>query len=306
MSLNLEQQLAVEVFIPRVQQLSQGAGILDGCFTEEGTIIGNEVHFPVMGRSRMVPKVHRGKVVPANVGYARPKATMRDYHLAELTDAFEDIKTNVSEREALARNFAMAGGRQKDQFGIYGLAETPTILGQTRETVSIGANPNTAFDITAKDLTRPSRAIGQAKARLLDNEVMENQPFYFLGPAPWYESFAADESFASTRYVDGKVTESGRMPAGHGVMLKFMGSRVDAATDIDDAAKGGWDSAGGIGYMWAQSAVGRMVGMTSTIRVDWLPDYTSHVTVMTLSMGAKQIDPYGVIAIINGPTGFVT
>ena len=307
MSRHLVDELAVTEFISEVATQMQGSEMLAGTTRERSNVEGTEVKWPIIGRSRMVPKTHRADVLPANVPYDRPTSTMSDWHIAEFTDVFEDVKTNVDERKELAKTFALAAGRQKDEFRISALASNPTVLGKARTTIQVGSSANTQFDVredpgTTPGNTKPAHLIGNAKGVLLNNECMPNDEYYALLPAPWYRSFASDPAFASQFYNQGQVSRTGMMPPGHGVDLKFMGLRTDSASDVTDPAKGGWNSAAGVGYVFAKSAIGIAMAKNPTIEVHYWPIKTSYLTILTLSMSSLMIDPLGVVRIENGPT----
>ena len=304
----------IEEFLAEAQHVYQGASMLRAGARQKRGVVGNQVHFPLMGKVRAVPKTHRAPVIPANPQWARPTANLSDWHVADLTDVFEDIKTNVDERANLAKSFMMAIGRQEDQFvldAVGRLAATQSLAGaDARTDVEVGGTDPTPFNVstTVSGTSRPSGLIGACLARLLNNEVPENGDFMAVLPAFWYEAFASDEAIANKFYGETDVQRQGlkgRRLVSHGIELVFLGDRTDSASDINTVGQGwrGTGSAVGqvFGYVWEKNAIGLAYGMDPTLKVDWEPMYTSWLTCMGFSAGSTPIDTGGIVRITNGP-----
>ena len=296
MSRNIS-NVAITHFDSMVKQAYQGSSKLRGSVRTKRGVVGKEAKFPVMGRVRAVQKIPRAPVIPANATWEHVTATISDWHVADLTDVFEDSKTNVDERENLATSFMRAIGRQEDQFVIAALA------GATAgSTVDI---PGTAFDPKLDTITnaRPSKLIGACMSALLDKEVPEDGDFTALLPAIWYDDFAADPTIASKDYGPGMVSVKGMksLVTSHGVELVFMGDRRTSASDIGTLGAG-WNSKAGLGYMWEKQAVGMAYGKDPKLDVDWIAERTSWLTCMAFSAGAIAIDAEGIVDITGGPT----
>ena len=304
MAANTISAVFIEHFIREAKLVYQGASLLKGTARVKRGIIGNKVHFPLLGHLRMVPKVHRAPVTPANAQWTRPEAEMSDWILAELTDVFENVKSNVDERRDLARAIMLAVGRQEDQFYLKALRDA----GSGFATVPVGSSPGTAFDPTAGTRQgttfsniRPSYLLGAAKQALLDNEVGENVQLTALLPAIWYNAFAADPNIASADYGPTKVQRTGMMPPSHRIRLIFMGDRKTKATDVSNVGAG-WSSGGGEGFVYAHDALGLGYGMNPRLKVDWIAERQSWLICAGLSAAAVAIDPRGIAKITNGPT----
>ena len=299
----------IEEFVAEAEQVHQGSSMLRHTCRIKRGVVGTTVHFPLMGRTRAVPKTHRGRVIPANVPWHRPDCTLSDWHVAELTDVFEDIKTNVDERANLARSFMMAIGRQEDQFVIDALENAATSGQGTVSEVSVGAS----FAPRASNVgpSRPSGLIAAGLERMLTNEVPENGDFFALLPAAWYPAFVADEVNINKFYGETDLERrglKGRKLMSHGVELIFMGDRRASASNVSNVGDGyGTDTglvAGGAsfsGWMWEKNSLGLAYGKDPSLDVDWLPDYTSWLTCMAFSAGATAIDNLGIVKL-NGPT----
>ena len=315
-------QVFIEEFLAEAQHVYQGASMLrDGARIKRG-VVGNKVHYPFLGAVRAVPKTHRAPVIPANPQWGRPEAELSDWHVADLTDVFEDIKTNVDERANLAKSFMMAIGRQEDMFVIQALesaAATAATLQRMPSTISLMKagrvnarfNPRENFvgvnqDATTagQTVTKPSSLVGQCLARLINNEVPENGDFKMLLPGFWYEAFASDNVIANQFYGETDISRrglKGRKLYSHGIELIFMGDRKATSTDIQTVGAG-WDPADGKAYCWEKDSIGLAYGKDPSLEVDWIPMETSWLTCMTFSAGSVAIDPHGIVQVTDGPT----
>lgn len=299
MSRNID-AIAIEEFSARAQQTYQGASKLRGTCRIERGVVGTKKHFPLVGKVRAVPKIPRAQVIPANIGYTRPEVVLSDWHVAELTDVFEQATTNINERQVLADSFAYAIGRQEDQFVVEALEDGGTGFASV-------AVPGGHFDpkATPTNIDRaPDVILGTAHAELLDNECPDDGQYYALLPAIWYPAFAASEKFASTRYGDTNVTRSGMFMKQHGIKLIFMGDRKTSASAIGNVAGQGWSSTAGVGYVWHKYALAMAYGIDPMLDVDWIPDRTSWLTCMAFRAGATVVDGTGVVKLTGGPTTF--
>lgn len=287
----------VEEFDANVHQAYQGMQLLAGRVRTKRGVVGNKVHFPVLGALRAYPKVHRAPVIPANAVWTRPEATLTDWHIADLTDVFEDIKTNVDERKQLATSFSMAMGRQEDEM-IMDLMESATLTGDNETPVG-GTAFQPKLDIT--DNTRPSKLIGSAVSAMRNRGVNRREMTTAVLPAIWEADFIADPSISSRDYGGGEAQRTGAVPQTNAVDLVFMDDRTASATDPSDLS-GGFNSKGGIGYMFAMNAIGMAYGKDTTLEIGWQQLYTSWLVTVCLSLGGVLVDTKGVQKITGGPT----
>ena len=289
----------IEEFESAVHHAYQGMGELRGrCRTKRG-VVGNQVHFPVLGKTRAYPKVHRAPVVPANLRWTRPLCNLSDWHISDLTDVFEDIKTNVDERQNLGKSFSMAMDRQEDQFAIEALESIPAA---DQHDTAQGGQP---WDprVTAMGNIRPSRCIGAMVSALRNRGVSRQERLTGIMSALWEADFIADPSISSRDYGPdpNNSTRTGSVPVTHSVDLIFLDDRTETATDPSDLT-GGFNTAGGIGYVFAESSIGLAYGKDPTLDIDWLPLYTSWLVTICMSMGSLAIDPDGVERLTGAPT----
>ena len=289
----------IEEFESSVHHNYQGMELLRGRVRTKRGVVGNQVHFPVLGKTRAYPKIHRAPVIPANLQWSRPVCTLSDWHISDLTDVFEDIKTNVDERANLGKSFTMAMGRQEDQFVIEAVENIAA--GDRHDTAQGG----TAWDprVTAMGNVRPSRCVGAMVADLRNRGVGRQERLTGLMSALWEADFIADPSISSRDFGPdpNNATRTGMVPTTHSVDLIFIDDRSETATDPSDLS-GGFNTAGGIGYVFAESAIGLAYGKDPTLDIDWLPLYTSWLVTICMSMGSVVIDADGVQRLTGAPT----
>ena len=295
-------QVFVEEFVSEAKQAYQGAAMLRHAVRTKRGVVGDKVHFPLLGKVRSLPKIHRQDVVPSNPQWSRPEAEMSDWHVADYTDVFEDIKTNVDERANLAESFMYAIGRQEDQFVIDALEDA----GAGFDTIQLGSSANTKFQVKPEQVgkQRPSGLIAQGLARMLRKEVPENGDFFALLPGHWYEAFAQDPVNINKFYGETDLARKGlkgRRLMSHGVECIFMGDRTTSATAIDTTGQG-WNAGAGLGYMWEKKALGLAYGRDPETEIAWIPEKLSWLVAMSFSAGAVAIDPDGIVKLTNGPT----
>ena len=301
-------QVFVEEFVSEAKQAYQGSAMLRHAVRTKRGVVGNKVHFPLLGKVRALPKIHRQDVVPSNPQWTRPEANMSDWHVADYTDVFEDIKTNVDERANLAQSFMMAIGRQEDQFVIDALEDAGTGF----STVQVGSSVNTKFQVKDTQVGKqtPNGVIAQSLAVMLNKELPENGEYFALLPGHWYEAFAQDRVNINKFYGETEMARmglKGRRLMSHGVECIFMGDRKTSASAIDTVGQG-WEAGGtsanpgsGVGYVWEKRALGLAYGRDPETEISWIPEKLSWLVCMAFSAGAVAIDPDGIVKITNGP-----
>ena len=286
----------IEEFDSAVHHSYQGMQLLAGRARQKRGVIGNKIHFPVMGKVRAQPKVHRAPVLPANVSWSRPEATLSDWHISDLTDVFEDIKTNVDERQNLGKSFSYAMGRQEDQFVI----EAMESITSPHSTAAV-----TPFNpiVTIATNARPSKLIGACISQMRTRGVNRMERTTAVLPGIWEADFIADPSISSRDYGPdpNNATRTGNAPVTHGTELVFMDDRDETATDPSDLS-GGFNAQGGEGWVFAESAIGVAYGKDPTLNVSYEDLYTSWLVTILLSIGSVAIDRDGVQKITGGPT----
>ena len=310
MSRNISREY-VEEFVAEVHHTAQGSSRLEHTVRVKRNCEGSTVHFPWMGAVKAQPHIPRTDVVPANPDWRRPEADILDWIVSDYSDVFEASKTNVEDRQALAKAFRMAIGRQADEVVRAALDDTPTTGTGAVSTVQVGNAADSKFDAreTNQGNNRPSGIVAAALAELLDNEAMENGEFFGLLPAIWYPAFAQDPVNINRFYGETDIERmglKGRRVMSHGVELIFMGDRRETATRAVPGLGEGFSSRSGEGYIWEKNALGLAYGIDPTLEINYVPQKKSHLVSLGFSAGGCLIDPKLVCKITNGPTGATT
>ena len=293
--------VASEVFTSQVKHAYQGASMLRGTVRRKNGVVGKTVHFNYLGALIAIPRINRSPVPSAGAQWQMPEAQLKDWICGEYTDVFEDIKTNVSERSALARAIALALGRQDDEAVLSSVsnatADTP---GGVPVEVDIGGTFSLA-EADAGTNKRPSYMVGNVRGVFLNHDVSPMSQCTLVLPAVWYRWFAADDAFANRFYGRTNVTRTGMLPLNmHGIECIFLADRRQTAVKESDLGPG-WSSAGGVGWAYDEMAVGLAYGMNPSVRIAWVDDRLSWLVVGTLSVGGVAIDGKGIIKVSNGP-----
>ncbi len=76
---------------------------------------GNTVRFQKIGTGSASTKSRNGMVTPMELEHTNVEATMADYYAAEYIDKLDELKTNIDERQAVAKSAAAALGRKTDE-----------------------------------------------------------------------------------------------------------------------------------------------------------------------------------------------
>ena len=306
MSRNISREF-IEEFVAEVHHTAQGSSRLEHTVRVKRNCEGSTVHFPWMGAVKAQPHIPRTDVVPANPDWRRPECEILDWIVSDYSDVFEASKTNVEDRQALARSFRMAIGRQADEVVRAALEDTPAAGTGSVDTVEVGSSSNTKFDAreTNQGTSRPSGLIAEALTVILDNEGPENGEYFGLLPAIWYPAFAQDPVNINKFYGETEIERmglKGRRVMSHGVELIFMGDRRETATKADAGLGQGWSSAAGEGWIWEKNALGLAYGLGPMLEINYVPQKHSHLVSLGFSAGACMVDPKLACKLVNGPT----
>ena len=76
---------------------------------------GNTVRFQKIGTGSASTKSRNGMVTPMELEHTNVEATMSDFYAAEYIDKLDELKTNIDERQAVAKSAAAALGRKTDE-----------------------------------------------------------------------------------------------------------------------------------------------------------------------------------------------
>ena len=79
------------------------------------SVNGSVVRFQKIGTGSASTKSRNGMVTPMELTHTNVEATMADYYAAEYIDKLDELKTNIDERQAVAKSSAAALGRKTDE-----------------------------------------------------------------------------------------------------------------------------------------------------------------------------------------------
>lgn len=77
-------------------------------------VVGSTSVFQVLGKGTATTKARHGQITPMNQSHTTATATLADFYAGDWVDALDEAKTNIDERDAIARSGAMALGRKID------------------------------------------------------------------------------------------------------------------------------------------------------------------------------------------------
>ena len=78
-------------------------------------VAGSVVRFQKIGAGSASTKSRNGSVTPMELAHTVVEATMSDFYAAEYIDKLDELKTNIDERQAVAKSAAAALGRKTDE-----------------------------------------------------------------------------------------------------------------------------------------------------------------------------------------------
>lgn len=270
----------IETFDSMVKHAyQQGAKLRDHVTTRTG-VHGASRRFTVMSKGLANQKWSQAPVTPMNVTYQHPVATIEDWVAPEYTDKFDDYRNNFSEIAELGETIGNALGRRSDQIILNAVA------GATVSTL--------AADIGGTSTALSYTALTEAVSQLGDEGLSTNEKVCFVFPWPWFNAFMQQEKLTSMFYMDKKPLASGKFSSVLGWTIVFVENRADFE---------GYNSAGGVGWVWHKQAVGLVEGLPRKTEVNYIADRTSWLSNGLMAAGACVIDPKGVIRIRSTATG---
>lgn len=258
-------------------------------------IVGTSTTFQVIGKGTATTKSRNGDVTPMNIGHTAVECTLADFYAADDVDKLDEAKTNIDERDAIAKSGSWALGRKVDD-------QIITQLNATTETTI-------TFTVTSQAAILAS--LLEMCEALDDNDVPNDGMRYgLLTPRAWSQAMTVEE-FASGDYVGPTglpLTEgaplSQRWFAWNGVMWKVHTGLPGKGTATANI------------YVWHKTAVGYATGKhagnvasNQAVSADiwWNGDRQAHRITHAMSGGGCLIDSTGVIeGELNDTTGIAT
>ena len=231
-------------------------------------VSGSVVRFQKIGTGSASTKSRNGLVTPMELAHTTVEATMADFYAAEYIDKLDELKTNIDERQAVAKSAAAALGRKTDEILITAM--------------DAGANSTQIHDASSAlekaDLLSLFETFGSA------NIPEDGGRYLAMHPKGYADLFAITE-FASSDFVG----EQNLPYAGGMSMKEFLGFKIFSTSAVT-AGKNMADHT---------SSVGLGVGADVTTELNYVPERVSHLGTSMMSMGAVVIDDNGIYEVLD-------
>ena len=229
---------------------------------------GNTVRFQKIGTGSASTKSRNGNVTPMELAHTNVETTMADFYAAEYIDKLDELKTNIDERQAVAKSAAAALGRKTDDILLTAM--------------DAGANSTQIHDtgsaLEKADLLSLFETFGSA-------DVPEDGGRYLaMHPKGYADLFTINE-FASSDFVG----EQNLPYAGGMTMKEFLGFKIFSTSAVT----------AGKNIAYHTSAVGLGIGADVTTELNYVAEKVSHLATSMMSMGAVVIDDNGVYEVLD-------
>ena len=246
-------------------------------------IVGMSTTFQKIGKGIATTKARHGVVTPMNIDHTAILCTLEDFYAPDWVDKLDEAKTNIDERNAIAKAGAWAIGRKVDEQILTSLDTT------TEATVTL--------TVTSRAAIRASFA-GFAEAAWANDIPNDGQVFGVLSPRMWTQLSLLDE-FSSSDWVgtDGQHYRTGT-PTG-GKFKEWNGVKWMMHTGITGAG-----TAASANFIWHKTSIGYATGAhannnaeNDSVKADiwWSGERQSHLITHSMSGGSCLIDTTGVI-----------
>lgn len=232
-------------------------------------IIGKSTTFQKVGKGTAASKAGPGSDVPTmNVAHSNVECTLQDYYAGDWVDKFDELKTNIDERQVVSNAGAYALGRQTDSMIITALGTTTTVVGDYSTALT-------------KNL------ISLALEALGNNDVPDDgNRFAALSMHAWQE-FKNIAQVGSGDYT-GELypwMKGQQAFVWEGILWMPHSGLPLANTDDRDC------------FIWHKNAIGHASGADVSSDVSWHGDKASFFVNNMMSQGAVLIDASGIVKI---------
>ena len=229
---------------------------------------GSVVRFQKIGTGSASTKSRNGMVAPMELTHTNVEATMSDFYAAEYIDKLDELKTNIDERQAVAKSAAAALGRKTDEILLTAM--------------DAGANSTQIHDTSSAlekaDLLSLFETFGSA-------DIPEDGGRYLaMHPKGYADLFAINE-FASSDFVG----EQNLPYAGGMSMKEFLGFKIFSTSAVT----------AGKNIAYHTSSVGLGIGADVSTELNYVPERVSHLVTSMMSMGAVVIDDNGIYEVLD-------
>ena len=233
-----------------------------------GNVSGSVVRFQKIGTGSASTKSRNGMVTPMELAHTNVEATMSDFYAAEYIDKLDELKTNIDERQAVAKSAAAALGRKTDELLITAM--------------DAGANSTQIHDTSSAlekaDLLSLFETFGSA-------DIPEDGGRYLAMHPKGYADLFAITEFASSDFVG----EQNLPYAGGMSMKEFLGFKIFSTSAVT----------AGKNIAYHTSSVGLGIGADVSTELNYVPERVSDLVTSMMSMGAVVIDDNGIYEVLD-------
>jgi hypothetical protein len=271
---------AVTAFEQDAKDAYQTGGILRHAVRVQTGVVGSTYRFHKVGKGMASPRIPQTEVIPMGLGHTNETATLEDWYAAEYTDMFDEQKVSYSERKFLASTIGRALARREDQLLLDAFTAATIPVGQQIAKTFGGAN-----QLSLKKIRRAKR--------IMDDLAVPMGERFILTSAGGIEQMLGDNTNTSRDFVNLERLRDGEMGSSPWVGFTWL------VMDDRSADEGGYTLATNdvTTHAWHKNAIGLAVGKEVSTTVDWIANYTSHLTLGCYIGGATVIDTEGVVEI---------
>ena len=271
---------AVQAFEADAKDAYQTGGILRHAVRVQTGVVGTSYRFHKIGKGIASPRIPQTEVIPMGIGHTNETAVLEDWYAAEYTDLFDEQKVSYSERKFLASTIGRALARREDQILLDSFTAATIPSGQQIAKTFGGANQLSLAKI-------------RRSKRIMDDLAVPMSDRFILTSAGGVEQMLGDETNTSRDFSNLERLRDGEM--GNTPWLGYTWLVMDDRS----ADEGGYTLSTNdvTTYAWHKFAVGLAVGKEVSVSVDWIANFTSHLTLGCYIGGATVIDVEGVVEI---------
>lgn len=258
-------------------------------YQQTGTMLRNMVRtknnvraksttFQLIGKGTASTKTRHGVITPMNLEHSNVEVTLEDTYAGEWVDYLDEIKTNINERDAVAKSGAYALGRRTDEHIINALADGTNVVGDGTTALT-------------KDL------VLKAFAEFNNKDVPDDGDRYaVVSPIQWNDLLNIPE-FSDSDYVEDKPFMKGRECRKWLGINWCMHTGLPIATSASNQDENATATTVRNAFLFHKSAIGFASGQDVKTDITWHGDHAAHFVNNMMSQGAGLIDNDGVIVI---------
>lgn len=298
MSINLTNSKVQEFESEVKQAYQQTAEILTNAVSAAGArvrrnVVGETVSFPRMNRAFMKPRgAFQSEITPENVEHYRIVLNLDNRVMLEYTDVFAQAEVNFDEMQEIAKLFAKALARDKDQAVIDALVAGTYVAAPTLNTEGLLINDGGTPAAMTVDKLKKAAAYMNGLGVPQEGRVL-------VIDAQSHEQLMNDDEFINSDYNAIRALNNG------GMVNEYVGFRIvlmPDAYDSDGVKQIGLPLDGNIRKCYALHGESLAIAygdVLDQLHIEWENKRASHSILAKLRRGSKIIDNQGVVEIQN-------